>query len=435
MQSIGQQCPTMRNAVSSHAVASARAIIMAASSSYPRRNLEAGQLAPPRQVPADRLFEQRIAPAVAAAAAQQRTAPDAAPQQDPLEPQPSFDHAVKLSIPSDQTYLDPVHNFLRSNCIDIFVATKNDMTSPGRGSRPSRVGQVGLRCAHCKDAPRQDVIRQAVCFPSKRNTIFESVRNFRRVHFEACSHIPDEMKAEYKNLVQQESPLKKPQKMIKAYYAEAAAELGLVDTPTGLIFGAPPNTTAMPSERLRALIKASESPTKFALFWEAQSYGKDDALKMKKFEHVASYGTRQVIMNARKEPSTFVYPQDFPTISNVDYLVYHQVTCCRPTATRLDQDSSTSGLCCKHCARAHAGDSDSYIRGIYFPTDLPMLSDSSFTQTLLNHIMGCPNVPQDIKDALEELKRLAIEYGITTKRGSKKNFFKKIWARIEKYYE
>lgn len=240
---------------------------------------------------------------------------------------PSEDHATSLFVPSDSTFLDPVHNFLRQHCIEVFVATKEDMTAPGRGSRPSSAGQVGLRCAHCKDSPRMEAIRQAVCFPTKLGTIFEAVRNYRRVHFEACSHIPEEMKAEYKNLVREESPLNKPQKMIKAYYAEAAAELGLVDTNNGMVFGAKPNKTAMPSERLRTLITASESPTKFALYCEAKRYGKDDLLEMKKFEHVASPMTRQVLVDARKQPATFVFRHDFPTVADVDYLVFHQVTC------------------------------------------------------------------------------------------------------------
>ncbi|KAL7528964.1 hypothetical protein ACHAXR_007912 [Thalassiosira sp. AJA248-18] len=352
----------------------------------------------------------------------------------------NMDHATSLSVESDRTFLDPVHNFLRCKCIELFVVTQIHKMFYGRGTRPSKVGQVGLRCFYCKDAPRKDLARQAVCFPSKLETIFESVRNYQRTHFEDCPHIPKEIKANYKSLLKQDGgPLKKTQKYVKAYYAEAASELGLVDTPKGLFFGAPPNRTGVPSERLGALITAAESPAKQPSFWKAYSSCKDEAIQMKKFEHVASVSTRTVIANARKYPSPFVHPQDFPAISDVDFLLFHQVSPCEPTAARLEQKGlhlehlrQLPCLCCKHCARANEG--ELLHKGVYFPRNLAAFSDSSFSQSLWCHVTGCHNVPREIKNALVELKTLAATRGVRTKRGSKTMFLKKVWARIEGYY-
>lgn len=358
-------------------------------------------------------------------------------------------HATSLSIESDQTFLDPLHNFLRSSCIEVFEATKNDMTAPGRGARPTEIGQVGLRCIHCKDVPRHGLARQAVCFPSKRDTIFDSVRNYQRTHLDACSHIPSETKALYKNLLKEQDshPQKKPQKVLKAYYAQAASELGLVDTPNGLMFGTSPNRSGSPSERLQEIIRAAESPDKFASIWKARSLSSnnDDAMQiMKKFEHVASDATRTVLINARKEPTPFVHPQDFPATSDVDFLLFHQVQPIRPTPERLElrglnpnRFQSLCGLCCKHCAArdAEKKTSSHSSGGVYFPVDLASLADSAFRQSLLNHVTRCSNVPSEVKDALEELKSLTVDFGITNKRGSKKRFIKKIWGRMENYYE
>ena len=47
--------------------------------------------------------------------------------------------------------------------------------------------------------------------------------------------------------------------------------------------------------------------------------------------------------------------------------------------------------------------------------------------------MNCSNVPIEIKNAFDELKSLAVKYGVRTKRGSKQAFCKKIWGRIEDY--
>jgi len=348
-----------------------------------------------------------------------------------------MEHATSLFVESDSTFLDPVHNFIRCKCIELFVVTQDDMMAPVRGARQSKLGQVGLRCFYCKDAPRQELAKQAVLFPKKLATIFESVRNFQRAHLDACTYIPEQVKAEYKNLIEHDGPRKKQVKYLKAYYAEAASELGIVDTPNGLIFGAPPNRTGIPSERLGAFIRAVESPDTRSSFWKTYSSGKDENTNRKKFEHVASHYTRGVIINARREPSPFVYPQDFPTISDIDFLLFHQVSPCRPPAARLEyrglnaaQFNSLSGLCCKHCACANAG--DIRHKGVYFPTSLAALADSSFSQTLLNHIMRCPNVPQEIKNAFDELKQLAVDHSVITRRGSKKKFFEKIWARMEK---
>lgn len=358
--------------------------------------------------------------------------------------------ATCLFIESDSTFLDPVHNFLRCRCIELFVVNQNHMMGPVRGACPSRLGQVGLRCFFCKDAPRQELAKQAVSFPTKLETIFESIRNYQRSHLNACPCIPEQVKAEYKILLEQESPLTKPVKYVKAYYAEAASELGLIDGPNGLIFGAPANMTGVPSERLRALIEAVESPFTRALFWKSYSSasarasvsGNDEAIKMKKFEHVASDITKSVIINARKEPSPFVYPQDFALIPDVDFLLFHQVIPCRPSVDTLErrelddaQYKSLSALCCKHCARDYGVNTrDSRQKGIYFPTTLASLADSSFSPTLLRHLMGCPHVPQQIKDAFDELKRLAVDYGVKTKRGTRRKFLEKIWTRMETHY-
>jgi hypothetical protein len=69
-----------------------------------------------------------------------------------------------------------------------------------------------------------------------------------------------------------------------------------------------------------------------------------------------------------------------------------------------------------------------------FRVDLNKLPDNNFFQKMLNHFMNCPDVPQDVKNAFDELKRLAWESGTTPKRGSRKRFVEKIWERTKKYY-
>ncbi|KAL7537701.1 hypothetical protein ACHAXR_010728, partial [Thalassiosira sp. AJA248-18] len=235
---------------------------------------------------------------------------------------------------------------------------------------------------------------------------------------------------------------------------EAASELGLVETPKGLVFGTPPNTSGTPSEKITAIIRAAESPANSFAFWKKYSpSSRDKSMELRKFEHVASEGTREVIRNARRETSAIVYPQDFPTVSDYEFLLYSQVQPCKTSDATLkrrgvdpEEHSTLCGLCCKHCALVHSRTvqahqlqghecpNPSHHKGMWFPINFQSLSDSSFSQSIFNHMMTCPNVPHGVKDAFNELRQLASEHNVITKRGSKKKFLGKIWERMEKYY-
>jgi hypothetical protein len=145
------------------------------------------------------------------------------------------------------------------------------------------------------------------------------------------------------------------------YYAEAARELGMVDTPNGLFFGAPPNTSGTPSEKLRTIMKIAEHSDDYAeierldsLIFPDVSARKDDRIEKLKFAHVASPKTRQVIEHCRKTDAHFIHPSDYPTISDFRYVVYHQFYPCRPSTSALSRRKkkpacwdTLSGLCCK----------------------------------------------------------------------------------------
>ena len=91
-----------------------------------------------------------------------------------------------------------------------------------------------------------------------------------------------------------------------------------------------------------------------------------------------------------------------------------------------------AGLCCKHCQKVDTENAN----GMYFPSNVECLGDSSFSQTFLLHLMNsCDHVPHEIKHALMELKSLAREYSASVKRGSKKAFVAKVWKRLEGYAE
>ena len=165
----------------------------------------------------------------------------------------------------------------------------------------------------------------------------------------------------------------KTQKVLKVYIAEAASELGIVDSLThkGLVYDkSRVNTSGVPSQRLQSVIEAAESPSKFASLFTPSSTI-DSKLERRKFEHVCSEATQKVLLAARNEPTVFVAPQDFPTVSDEHYLLYHQFEAVRiqvQSTQQEEQDVYKCGLCCKHCAFV-TKNIDTFHRGVYYPGD------------------------------------------------------------------
>eukprot|EP00986_Skeletonema_menzelii_P011685 scaffold6108_cov119-Skeletonema_menzelii.AAC.7 len=358
-------------------------------------------------------------------------------------PRAGVAYPTRLSIPFDEQFLDPVHRFLRSSCVEVFVCGGN-MNPKGLGRRAypqteTHVrGQVGLRCPHCQHIPKSNRANQAVSYPSKLGHIYESVRNFQRIHFEACEYIPSSLKKEYMELVSQTQSSKKiHRKYIKVYFAEAAREIGMVESPYGLFFGAPPNTSGTPSKKLQAVMTIAQNPSacerrqlQDLLFPKI-----DERVKNSKFSHIASARTQQVIESCRQEEAAFIYPSDFPTVSDFRFVLFHQFVPCRPPASKLERRKTVpknwdtlSGLWCKHCAKAH------HCHGMYCPLDFNSFCDSSFFKYITSHILSCNGVPIATKEALNELHMLAAEHGSTTKRGAKTLFLKKVWDRMTNHY-
>jgi hypothetical protein len=295
-----------------------------------------------------------------------------------------------------------------------------------------------------------------VAYPSKRENILESLRNFQRVHLNACASTSDDIKTKYADIVRRGNGPRRSQRLVRAYYAQAAAEVGLVDTPNGIVYNEANDCRKSgkgPSEEMLkilaaareeeihgphraraatvagAALRASLSPKKAKA---SSSKGhKDTDVKYGKFANVASDETCRIVQEARGISTAFVQPSDFDTVSDYIYLLFHQLEPCRPTAAtikrrRLDPAhlNCLTGLCCRHCSKADG------INGMYFPLNIDSLGDSSFSQTLGMHMSTCLHAPEKLISALDELKALGKDHNSCARRGSKKAFIEKVWGRI-----
>jgi len=145
-----------------------------------------------------------------------------------LNPIPPDGRGVTLSIPDDHDWLSDMDCFVRNN-LEAFCATEEDVHSAQSDRKyPIQLGQVGVRCLHCA---RYNAARgNGVSFPYSISGIYESVREFQRLHLDTCTHISDKLKDEMKSMKTSTSL----SSVLRKYYVLAAKALGMVDTQDGI---------------------------------------------------------------------------------------------------------------------------------------------------------------------------------------------------------
>eukprot|EP00977_Amphora_coffeiformis_P011398 scaffold2760_cov167-Amphora_coffeaeformis.AAC.12 len=75
-----------------------------------------------------------------------------------------FTGCVPLGLPDDKYWLSELQVFLRANFAEAFGATEDDIAAPMHGrNKPIALGQVGIRCMHCKSKYGYDVERENNC--------------------------------------------------------------------------------------------------------------------------------------------------------------------------------------------------------------------------------------------------------------------------------
>lgn len=133
---------------------------------------------------------------------------------------------VLLAIPDDKNWLSDNDCFVRNN-IEVFTANQKDVERAAADRKyPIKLGQVGIRCVHCAMASG-GANSGAVSYPYSISGIYESVREFQRLHLVNCQHIPQDVKVKSEKLVGASSSLSS---VLRRYYVQAARALGLFDT-------------------------------------------------------------------------------------------------------------------------------------------------------------------------------------------------------------
>uniref|UniRef100_A0A7S4NBI8 Orc1-like AAA ATPase domain-containing protein n=1 Tax=Odontella aurita TaxID=265563 RepID=A0A7S4NBI8_9STRA len=161
----------------------------------------------------------------------------------------------RLSHPDDKRYLCELLCFVRFQ-IEAFVVSP-DIRDPRfrRLDGKIGVGRVGLRCVHCarnsgggvtggvgreeSPLPSLPVSRNgAVSYPKAIRLIYQSVRNWQRVHMMSCPSVPREVK-ERCNALKTSKGRATPKTGVPTgrYWEECCKRMGMIDTDDGIKIG------------------------------------------------------------------------------------------------------------------------------------------------------------------------------------------------------
>jgi hypothetical protein len=151
-------------------------------------------------------------------------------------PNPNLYLPKSLAHPSDELLLSS-HQVLLRQQIEAFEATEEDAKTTFRGrNRRIRVGQVGIRCRHCKNTPPFQRQPGSMYFPCSTAGIYQASQNMSSTHLQCglCHAMPEQLRQQFAELI----PTKMTGSMAgRPYWTNCAREMGLVDTEEGIQFG------------------------------------------------------------------------------------------------------------------------------------------------------------------------------------------------------
>lgn len=373
-----------------------------------------------------------------------------------------FHGCVPLGLEEDQYQLSEFHNYIRRNLVELFTSTSGntaDVAKMGTGrlkaSRSPLEGQVGIRCRYCSTAGKMTSDANpssAVTFPCSIKGIYTAVMNMLRSHFTSCSSIPPDVQNQIR--AYQKSSNNRGGR--REYWIFSAKKLGLQESKFGIYFAKDP--TKKMGSAAEDGVDEGEGDKKDIDVGEANDGGKPKPKigegidifgaataspkpqtpkkKRRRSSSVASVGLHADedlgAVNAELVPDTaepLVFEDEKPLIADFLFLTMQQMQRC--TLTNADKvgcyrvrQVGFPGLACRHCI-GQAGS------GRYFPASEASLSQTTTSQTILNHVKNCRRCPRWIKEELEAMQRATPSKKDKPRHGGRKVFFHRLWCRIQ----
>ncbi|KAL3930808.1 MAG: hypothetical protein SGARI_004375, partial [Bacillariaceae sp.] len=142
-----------------------------------------------------------------------------------------------LVMPNDLLELS-AHQTLLRHQIEVFQAGEEDVGTHTRGrNKPVEIGQIGLRCRHCKVLPVAERLRGSVYFPRAIEGFYQASQNMNSTHLQTgeCQMMGEDLRQEFSDLITSRGPSTGAG---RAYWAEQARNLGLRNSEEGIRFHA-----------------------------------------------------------------------------------------------------------------------------------------------------------------------------------------------------
>jgi len=146
---------------------------------------------------------------------------------------------LRLYLSCDDNYLSPYQVVLRKQ-IELFEAQPQDTGTVQGRNRRVQLGQVGLRCQHCRFQPKDGKASGAAYFPTSLNGVYQAAQNMSK-HLLECQYVPESVRMELRRLREEGSgggggggpnsnsaPHQKSQAGKEAW-AQRAAQLGVYE--------------------------------------------------------------------------------------------------------------------------------------------------------------------------------------------------------------
>jgi len=153
----------------------------------------------------------------------------------PTQERAAFCKPVTLALSGDERKLSEQQVFLRHQ-IEAFRAGEDDVSTHTRGrNKPIALGQVGIRCRFCAHLPVVKKQKGSTYFPANLLGLYQAAQNMSTTHMQSglCRDMPTEIKEKFASL----STMKVSSSGAgRPYWAEAAKQIGLVDTEDGIRF-------------------------------------------------------------------------------------------------------------------------------------------------------------------------------------------------------
>ncbi|KAL3918766.1 MAG: hypothetical protein SGILL_004081, partial [Bacillariaceae sp.] len=367
-----------------------------------------------------------------------------------------YEGICAVSMPEDSQYLSEMQLWLRRN-LEFFSATDDEANTSKAGRRaPTVRAKVGVRCIHCarnmlQHRKEPDFIDSntvvskptkiawpagAVSYPINLAAVYSNCIQKPQTHFEKCPHLPPDSGLAGLLHLQRSNQLsnsgggggrKRSRDGVTAnnYWLISCRRLGLVETDNGLRFARDPNLPSLPFRRTRAEFEQESLPVSpRGVSISTPDRGKSSYVPMQptEFPEVA----QEVLKETMEEPDDLILREDYNKLSAYIFLTLRQSLLCHAEladfASKGKRTKSLrlgyAGFACKHCSSCRSFASSSENLG------------AALSNSLVAHLLKCPDAPPRIRQALQVLKKLHSQQMMLLPYGSQSQFFGELWTRL-----